>query len=80
MKKAMPAKYIVVMKGGLEKPYVFSESDVHADIAQLIGGKVISAGFCYVNEQGQYTCYGKSTSLGVDARKADSKLLTAALS
>lgn len=73
----MKSKYIVVEKNGLYLPIVFSELMSHSDIARAIGGKVLGAGFCYVNYVFTYTCYGKSTSLGINSREGiDSDILT----
>lgn len=57
-------------------PVVFSDFLQHSDVARGLGGKVMGAGFCFLNEDGHYVCYGKSVSLGVESdAERDSKIL-----
>lgn len=72
----MRTKYIVLKKGSSEMPYLFSELDTHSEVARALGGKVVGAGFCWINDNGQYECYGESISCNVKSRKeVDSKVL-----
>ena len=67
-------KYIVT-DHGFPEPVVFAETLTHADVARAIGGTVLGAGFCYI-EDDKYVCYGFSTSLKIDSRgDVDSLLL-----
>jgi len=69
------SKYIIVDSLAPELPVVFTELFTHSDIARSIGGKVHSAGFCYI-ENNRYVCYGESVSLKVKSRgEIDSKIL-----
>ena len=71
----MKCKYIIVNRGGIELPYVFSELDQHADIARAVGGTVVGAGFCFIDED-RYHCYGESISCKVKSRAdVDHKIL-----
>lgn len=62
------SKYVVIDTGSFVLPIVFSDLACHADIAHPWRGEVLGAGFCYINEEGRYTCYGESTSLKVRSR------------
>lgn len=69
------AKYIIVEVEELPYPVVFSELIKHSDMSKITiravfngEGKVIGAGFVYVDERGRYVCYGESTSLDVKSR------------
>jgi hypothetical protein len=54
---------------------VFSDYINHSEMAQVIGGKVIGAGFCFI-EDNRYVCYGESTSLKVKSRpEEDAQIL-----
>jgi hypothetical protein len=69
------SKYIIIDALVSDTPIVFSEILTHADVARAMGGKVKSAGFCYI-QNNQYVCYGESISLKVQSRGADdSKIL-----
>ena len=63
----MKCKYIIVKQGSIEQPFVFSELSIHADIARAVGGEVVGAGFCFINED-RYCCYGESVSCKVKTR------------
>lgn len=58
-------------------PVVFSEFQTHTDVAYALFGKnVKSAGFCYINDDRKYTCYGESVSLNLKANTVeDSRIL-----
>jgi hypothetical protein len=71
-------KYIVVEKGTKTIPVVFSASEDHKEMADLIGGKVLSAGF--VDFRGTVRATGKSRSLGVGPAEGDDSLLRIFLS
>lgn len=64
----MRAKYIIINKSNIELPFVFSELSTHADVAYALGGKVVGAGFCFVDDDQQYVCYGESISCRVKSR------------
>jgi len=66
-------KYVVVKKGHKEIPIVFSASEDHKEMADLIGGEVVSAGF--VDFRGTVRTTGKSTSLKKGPAKGDDSLL-----
>jgi hypothetical protein len=71
----MKAKYIIIKRGGIEYPLVFSELMEHAATARAIGGDVLSGGFCYT-EDDTWVCYGESISLRLKSRgDVDSKVL-----
>lgn len=54
---------------------VFSEYLNHLDVALGIGGEVLGAGFCFI-EDGIYHCYGESVSLKVKSRcEEDARIL-----
>ena len=63
----MKCKYIIVKHGSTEQPFVFSELSVHSDIARAVGGEVVGAGFCFIDED-RYCCYGESVSCKVKTR------------
>jgi hypothetical protein len=44
----------------------------HAHMARLIREPVISAGFCRLELDGYFNCYGKSESLGISCHPTDS--------
>lgn len=71
----MRSKYILSSTGG---PVIFSELLTHVDVACALFSRdsVVGAGFCYVNNDGLYVCYGESISLKIKSREAlDSKEL-----
>lgn len=75
----MKSKYIVIKQDTLDYPFVFSELSVHADVGRALGGQVIAAGFCFIQDNA-YICYGESISLNVKSRgKEDSDLLNCLL-
>ena len=71
----MKMKYIIVNGAfDLPTPFVFPETETHADVASRILANhapehrtVISAGFCDVAEDGWH-CWGESVSLKVVSR------------
>ena len=71
----MKCKYIIVKQGSIEQPFVFSELSTHVDIARAVGGEVVGAGFCFI-DQDRYCCYGESISCKVKTRgDKDEKVL-----
>ena len=74
----MKAKYIVIKRGNIEEPFVFSELSQHADVAFAVCGdvrNVVGAGFCFIDED-RYHCYGESISCKVKSRpEQDAKIL-----
>lgn len=75
----MGSKYIVFSNGRMEIPVVFPETMGHDDMARFINMVVVSAGFCYIDNDGKYSCNGKSDTLNVKARVVDTALLNIAL-
>ena len=70
----MRMKYIISARDRL--PVVFSEMQKHSDVARALFNEIQSAGFCFINKDNLYTCYGESTSLGIASKGAeDSKIL-----
>ena len=73
MKKS---KYIILKH--LRIPIIFPDLLAHNEVAD--GREVLGAGFCYINDVGHYTCYGKSVSLKIDSDpERDSKILNVEL-
>lgn len=76
----MASKYIIIKADGFEQPIVFPELMQHTAVAHMMTNgdkeRVVSAGFCVVNEDGKYSCYGESWSLGIKSREGDSRVLT----
>lgn len=75
-------KYVVVDSMGLEVPIIFPNLLDHDAVCH--GRKVISAGFVYLDTDGDSNivakCYGKSTNLGKECRpEEDDALITRAL-
>lgn len=61
---------------------VFSDLLEHNKVAFSLGGMIydiIGAGFCYINADNEYTCYGESVSLKVKSGENDSKELNRVL-
>lgn len=72
----MKSKYLVLKHGSFELPFVFSELSEHAEVARALHGEIIGAGFCYINDDYRYTCYGRSVSCDTESRKdVDAKVL-----
>ena len=73
----MKAKYVIIKKGGLEVPLVFSGLLLHSDIA----GKhePTAAGFCQLAANGKWLVAGRSTSLRLNSRPEDAAILNAHL-
>lgn len=71
------AKYIIFINDDEQlMPIVFSEDEIHRDIANRIKESVVSAGFCRINSSGEYECFGESVSLGASSQDIDSYILT----
>ena len=70
-------KYIIANAGGYPEPYVFSDTVNHADMARNVGAEIVlGAGFCGINPNREFECYGESVSLRVKSRgEYDSKIL-----
>lgn len=75
----MNAKYIVFKtKQGHKTPLVFSVLLQHSNVAKamkLLDLEPLSAGFCYLDDDGKYDCYGTSTSLQLKSDPEDGLLL-----
>ena len=71
------SKYIIVDNANGIIPVVFTELATHKDVARgSMPGTILGAGFCSINVDGRYDCYGESTSLNVKSRgEEDSRLL-----
>ena len=66
------AKYVIIDY----IPIVFAETIEHKRMALVIRGTVDGAGFCYIDDNGRYHCYGESISLNVKSRgEEDAKIL-----
>ena len=74
---AKKAKYIIIKKGSLEVPLVFSELLLHSEMAA--NNKPASAGFCELEPDGNWQVSGRSTSLMLNARPEDAAILNAHL-
>ena len=78
-------KYLIIKKGGLELPVIFSEIESHDEVAKKLNvfSDLVSAGFCRfeMDENGDGTaalsvrCWGKSVSLGIQSRPEDGYLI-----
>jgi hypothetical protein len=69
------SKYVILDQAAACIPIVFGDMITHSDM-ECLGGKVIGAGFCYINEKGLYECYGESVSCKVKSRgEQDAKIL-----
>jgi hypothetical protein len=80
------AKYIVFAvgpgEGGFDTPVVFNEVLGHDEVARSLTrvDKVKGAGFCYINSEGRFTCYGRSHTLDRESRKeVDAQVLNRCL-
>jgi hypothetical protein len=66
------SKYIIVDNKDGIIPVVFTELAVHKEVARgFMPGKILGAGFCWINGDGRYECYGESTSLNVKSNDED---------
>ena len=76
----MNMKYVIVEFDGFSFPFTFPEIPNHFDVANALsshrlGGKIISAGFCWFNEnKNTWVCYGESVSLKMKSRPEDVKI------
>lgn len=61
-------KYVIIESFYGERVYIFSNSESHADVANKVLGKPISAGFCRFHPREGIVCYGESTTLGIKSR------------
>lgn len=69
------AKYIILND---MTPIVFPETMNHKDMKYYVapGAECTGAGFVYVNDSGEYVCYGESTSLRIKSGgDKDSRIL-----
>lgn len=73
----MKAKYIIIKHDEKEVPLVFSAFLKHDDI--VAKKKIISAGFCKLNDTGKWIVGGHSVSLKLGARPHDAEILDAHL-
>ena len=64
-------KYIIVQKGSLEEPIIFSPLISHEEMARKINAKVVSAGFINFRLE----CWGKSETLDIESREKDTELI-----
>jgi len=63
----MKAKYVIVLKDGVEVGYLFPYSQSHMPTAFRLRLPIIAAGVC-VFDKGEFNCYGDSKSLNVGSR------------
>lgn len=72
-------KYIIVLRKGLELPFLFPSIVNHIDMwvdVQKMNDKVISAGFVRMSLDGKIQAFGESESIGIKGRpEEDSALL-----
>jgi len=73
----MKAKYVIIKKGSLEVPLVFSELLLHSDMAGK--HKPTAAGFCELAANGKWQVAGHSSSLRLNSRPEDAAILNAHL-
>jgi hypothetical protein len=57
------------------QPILFSHSEVHSVIASELSGTVLSAGFWDFDKDGKFVCFGRSTTLKMDARPEEDSIL-----
>lgn len=78
----MRFKYILDAYGNFA---IFSESDVHRDMARGMHNTIVSAGFCRIEvgagkphgyEEVEVICFGESVSLGLKSRPEDGEIIT----
>ena len=67
------SKYIIVDNRGLEMPIVFNPILEHRRIAENFG--VVSAGWCYRDDQGNFHCHGESVGLKIKSRPEDDPII-----
>ena len=73
-------KYIVQQNSLAESIFLFPPWETHAQVAYLLGGKTVSAGFVqlsYDNSNLTVRTYGRSESLDMDSRSSDAELIKA---
>jgi hypothetical protein len=61
----MRMKYIISKD---DIPVVFSEFQTHEKMARALSFVVLGAGFCHINDDKEFVCYGDSVSLNVKSR------------
>lgn len=64
-------KYIVKEIDGREFPILFEETIDHSRMAKCMGGIVVSAGFCYMDDTNGLWVQGKSVTLKIGSREDD---------
>lgn len=73
------SKYIIIQTDLATIPVVFGDLISHVRVAYSLvtdPDDVIAAGFCYIDDNGRYVCYGESVSLRVKSRgEEDSSFL-----
>lgn len=68
------SKYVIVKRGSILYPIVFTDLMGHNEVVHVTDD-VVGAGFCYINAAGHYTCYGESISLKVKSRGEDDAVI-----
>lgn len=66
-----------------EIPVIFPKFLVHKDVADISRVRsirrnfdsIVAAGFCHIDSDGNWNCYGESESLRIESRETDSQLL-----
>jgi hypothetical protein len=61
----MRMKYIISKD---DTPVVFSDFQSHQEVASALSFLVLGAGFCHINDDKEFVCYGDSVSLNVKSR------------
>ena len=73
------SKYVIVQTDLAIVPVVFGDVASHVSVAYSLvtdPDSVIGAGFCYIDDNGKYVCYGESIGLRVKSRgEEDSNFL-----
>jgi len=70
----MCAKYVVVKGKLCESIIIFPRHERHSDVAERMGGEVVSAGFMSIAGE-HVDCFGESESLKLGSRPAKDEQL-----
>ena len=69
----MKSKYVIIEHDGMDAAVVFSPVLLHQDV---VGNcKVKSAGFCKLDDRGNWVTFGTSVSLSCAAKPQDAAIL-----
>lgn len=78
LSKIVKSKYLIFESGDIEAVVVFSSILLHQDVAGR--RKIKSAGFCALDNNGNWVAYGESVSLNCRSRPEDAEILNQHLS